>query len=135
MDRAQFLRKTCYATLALAGSCFLLSDCKPSSIIESNGEAIIPLSSFKKGNTIIFSSTTHIQKIIVIKEKDETYKALLLKCTHKGTELEMKDNMLVCPAHGSKFDLEGNVLSVPANRPLRTFPVKVESTKIIIQLI
>ena len=134
MKRRDFIRTTCFASLAITGSCFLLTDCKTASITESNGEAIIPLSEFKKTKTVIFSSKSFMQKIIVVQEADKTYKSFLLKCTHKGADLELKDEMLICPAHGSRFDLEGNVTNIPANKPLKSFPVTVRGKNVVVQL-
>lgn len=111
-----------------------LTDCKPIAITESNGEAIIPVSSFNKTNTVIFGSTSHIQKILVVRKQDKNYKAFLLKCTHKGADLELIDGLLVCPSHGSKFDLEGNVKNIPASKPLRSFPVSERGKNIVVQL-
>jgi nitrite reductase/ring-hydroxylating ferredoxin subunit len=65
---------------------------------------------------------------------DDDYKALLMKCTHQGTELQVFGDRLQCPAHGSEFTNNGAVQNGPADRPLRTFTVSVENDSIKIRL-
>ncbi len=65
-----------------------------------------------------------LQYPIVVFRLDSTqYKALLMKCTHQGTELQVFGDRLQCPAHGSEFTNKGTVQNGPADSPLRSFPV------------
>ena len=42
---------------------------------------------------------------------------------------------VTCPSHSSQFDVRtGEALSPPAERPLRTFPVKVEGGRVLVDL-
>ena len=68
------------------------------------------------------------------KEKDGTYTALLLRCTHADNQLTPAGNGFKCTLHGSSFDNEGHVTNGPAQRPLKKYPTQVESNQIIIQL-
>lgn len=67
-----------------------------------------------------------------LSEKD--YTALLMRCTHQGTELLAGGDKLHCPAHGSEYDQRGKVTQGPAEQNLRTFPVVADDMRILIQL-
>jgi 3-phenylpropionate/trans-cinnamate dioxygenase ferredoxin subunit len=42
---------------------------------------------------------------------------------------------VVCPRHGASFDLEsGRALSLPAYLPVRTFPVRIESGVVMVDI-
>lgn len=61
-------------------------------------------------------------------------------CTHEEWSLAEGvlydfDRSVVCSLHGSRFDLaSGEVIDAPATRPLRTYPVSVESGRLIIEM-
>lgn len=59
------------------------------------------------------------------------------KCTHKGCELEWKDNQdaFVCPCHGAKFGAKGNVLGDPGKIPLKTYEVKTEGDVLLLKIV
>jgi len=62
------------------------------------------------------------------------YSALLMKCTHQGTELQAAGDQLHCSAHGSEFSNNGKVTRGPAETNLRSFPVLITREKLLIQL-
>jgi nitrite reductase/ring-hydroxylating ferredoxin subunit len=72
--------------------------------------------------------------ICVYRFSADEYKALLMKCTHQGTELQVFGDRLQCPAHGSEFGNTGDVQNGPADTALRTFPVTVSGNSIKIKL-
>lgn len=59
-------------------------------------------------------------------------------CTHEGCRLSdgmLKDDVVECPCHDSQFDVtSGAVISPPAEKPVRSFKVKVEGTDIMIEM-
>ena len=61
--------------------------------------------------------------IAVFRFDSNEYKALYMRCTHQGTELQVFGDRLQCPAHGSEFTNTGNVQNGPADSALRSFPV------------
>lgn len=73
--------------------------------------------------------------IIVVRIDGEFY-ALENLCTHDYTPLddgEIDDDEIVCAHHGARFCVRnGEVTAPPAYEDLRTFPVRVESGKILI---
>jgi Rieske Fe-S protein len=72
--------------------------------------------------------------ICVYRFSENNYKALLMRCTHQGTELQVFGDRLQCPAHGSEFTNTGAVQNGPADTPLRTFNVSVLTDAIKIKL-
>lgn len=58
-------------------------------------------------------------------------------CTHDGQSLagaEVEDCQVICPRHGSRFCLKtGEALTPPAYEPVRTFNVKVENGRILVE--
>ena len=72
--------------------------------------------------------------ICVYRFSDSEYKALLMRCTHQGTELQVFGDRLQCPAHGSEFSNKGEVQNGPADTPLRTFPVSATADSIKVRL-
>lgn len=72
--------------------------------------------------------------ICVYRFSEGEYKALMMKCTHQGTELQVFGDRLQCPAHGSEFSNTGDVQNGPADTSLRTFPVVVDGARIKIKL-
>ncbi|MBL7864629.1 MAG: Rieske (2Fe-2S) protein [Cyclobacteriaceae bacterium] len=72
--------------------------------------------------------------ICVYRQSENEYKALLMKCTHQGTELQAAGDHLHCPAHGSEYNSSGQVTQGPATDGLRVFPVTVDNEKVVIIL-
>lgn len=53
-------------------------------------------------------------------------------CTHQGCLVNWKEERkaFTCPCHNSVFAADGKVLQGPANKPLATYPVKLEGQTI-----
>lgn len=75
--------------------------------------------------------------IAVFQVGDRLY-AIDAACTHVGGPLErghVEHGVVTCPLHGSQFDLAtGEVRRAPATRPVRTYPVRVEGTGLVIDV-
>jgi Rieske Fe-S protein len=99
---------------------------------------VVPTQSFvgEKGilKYIVVQNDQLEYPICVYRFSENDYKALLMKCTHQGTELQVFGDRLQCPAHGSEFTNTGSVQNGPADRPLRTFNVTVVDQQIKIKL-
>ena len=52
-------------------------------------------------------------------------------CTHQGCSLaegDLEGTIVTCPCHGSQFDVTtGKVLRGPAREPVRSYPVRLET--------
>ena len=87
---------------------------------------------FREQIIVKFESSTF--PIVLYRFSESEYSALLLQCSHKGTELNVYGDLLTCNAHGSEFNNKGNVLTGPADSPLISFPVTTDAKHIYIQL-
>ncbi len=59
-------------------------------------------------------------------------------CTHEDCAFEdgpITDEEIECPRHGARFNVRsGRATRLPAIRPLKTFPTRVESDRIMIHI-
>jgi Rieske Fe-S protein len=113
-----------------------LSGCGPSYQVLSaeikDDRVAVPADSFVKGPLVLVRPKGWYYSIALRKKEDNTYSALLLKCTHQDNQLTAASNGYSCSLHGSTFNPEGQVTKGPAERALKSFPVSVESNSIII---
>ena len=145
MIRREFISNACLHCISGTALISLLESCGSSKIITANivdSDMIVPVADFrvKKSKTEKFEKVLVVQNeklqypICVYRFDDNHYEALLMKCTHQGTELQVFGDKLQCPAHGSEFNHYGKVQNGPANTPLRTFPITITSTELKISL-
>ena len=100
-------------------------------------------------NWLFVAETNNIEEEDIIRFDNEgkTYCIYLLAdgfyatdgmCSHENVHLEdglVMDNEIECPMHQGIFDIKtGKAVSPPACNDLKTYPVKVESEKIYINL-
>ena len=59
------------------------------------------------------------------------------RCTHDDSpfdDAELDDCEIICPRHGARFSLKtGDALSPPAYEPIRTFKVRVENGRLLVE--
>ena len=139
MQRRDFLLTGCQACAALLviPAITSLEGCastKGLAFTEEAGAVKMPLSSFAKQNAVVVNPKSLMNGLLVVKEPAGDYKALLMKCTHKGQPLALNGQAIGCDAHGSQFDLEGNVTKGPAKSALKSYPVTVEGDQLKIDL-
>lgn len=146
MKRKEFIHtcsKSCL--LIIGGGLTLLQSCMGSQYVAaqlSGSDMIVPLTSFetKKNGTIAYRKyvIAHNDKleypICIYRLSATDYVAILMKCTHQGTELQVFGDRLQCPAHGSEFSTSGAVKNGPAETVLRSFPIIVDSENLKINL-
>jgi Rieske Fe-S protein len=124
----------------------LLEGCSTTKVATAaieGSDMIVPLADFitKKSD-----QTTYKQYLVVQHEKlkypicvfrfdENNYEALLMRCTHQGTELQVFGDRFQCPAHGSEFNNRGEVKQGPAATSLRKFPVTITNNQLKISLI
>jgi len=74
--------------------------------------------------------------LLVVRCGSDLY-AIEDRCTHDGEPLdgaEVESCRIVCPRHGAQFCVRtGEALTPPAYEPLRTFPVRVENGRILVE--
>ncbi len=145
MDRRLFVKKTCGLCLGVPMIAGMLSGCGSvryvDGMMEPSGISVPPaefLSSKDDPSTfrpyIIVRNETLEYPICLYRFSENEYSALLMKCTHQGTELQVFGDQLHCPAHGSEFTNKGLVAQGPAENSLRTFRVLSLTEKILIEL-
>ena len=100
----------------------------------SNNKVSVPVSLFAQSDFQIIQPTDFYYNIGLRKEKDDTYTALLLRCTHADNQLVATGNGFKCNLHGSAFDKEGQVTQGPAERSLKKYQTEIISDQIIIHL-
>lgn len=145
MDRKDFIKTCSFACIGSLALGSMLSGCSTSRAIPAQIQGtniLVPLLHFeqhsKKGTTykryIVVSNDQLKYPICVFREPNGEFIALLMQCTHQGTELQAFGDRLQCPAHGSEFNREGQVTQGPAESTLRRFPVTIENQQLLINL-
>lgn len=145
MDRKEFI-KVCGGTcLGLVGIALLNQSCTGTHYVQGSSTEN-KLSVLKTEFKIIKKNKPDFRKYIVVKndkldfpiivyrEDENSYEAMLMKCTHQGIELNVNGDILSCSAHGSEFSNKGEVIQGPADQKLKTFPVSVDEKNIYIQI-
>jgi 3-phenylpropionate/trans-cinnamate dioxygenase ferredoxin subunit len=86
--------------------------------------------------TAPFSAEVDGIPIVVVRCDAEIY-AVEDRCTHDGEplgEAEVESCQIVCPRHGAHFCLRsGEALTPPAYEPLRTFKVREEHGRVLVE--
>jgi cytochrome b6-f complex iron-sulfur subunit len=129
IDRRSFIR--------CVGILFGIIAALPARLVRAKSLAI-PLAKVKKlekaGGSMILKVKG--QKILFIRETEETIRALDPLCTHKGCALvyNKKAKRLDCPCHQSAFNLEGGVVKGPASKPLKAYDAKLDGDRILLSL-
>ena len=75
---------------------------------------------------------------VAIAAIDDEWYAVADACTHAGCpfteEADLEDGVIICNCHGSEFELRtGAVRRGPAERPVRTYPVRVAGDQLEIE--
>lgn len=77
------------------------------------------------------------KEIMVVNKNGKIY-ALDRICTHERADLSLGflgENYVTCSLHLSQFDLEtGKALNPPAEKPLKTYKVKIEENAVYVML-
>ena len=139
MERRDFLRTSCLGCAGLAVGAGLLSLTGCASLplvkVESDGRTLeIPLTGFAEGTQLIARSPKLAYDVLVMKLPDGSARSLYLRCTHEDQPLTATATGLHCPSHGSRFAMDGSVEEGPATAPLRTFPVRQDTDRYIVEL-
>lgn len=141
MDRRKFLLDSCRVCAAVAAVPALaaLESCggaKALTIEPAAGSNIIdvPVSQFGSAAYTVVKSKRVGDDLIIAKQPDGSYKALVKRCTHKGGPVNMDGADLKCSWHGSRFSMAGTVVSGPASTPLKSYPAMLEGDVVKVDL-
>lgn len=105
------------------------------SLLEAGKKVVVDLAEFGEEIFVVLAIPSLPHLVYLRKLPDNTYAALLMRCTHKQCEVNPAGNKLVCPCHGSEFAADGSVLHGPAKTALLRFPASVEANHITITLV
>jgi 3-phenylpropionate/trans-cinnamate dioxygenase ferredoxin subunit len=82
----------------------------------------------------------NLEQPIAVYRLNDGYYATEDNCSHAQASLaagdiDLEECSVECPYHGSLFDIRsGRVLSLPANRPVKTYPVKVLDDEVLVEI-
>lgn len=138
MERRNFIKKSCMVCLSGMAFNVFLESCGTSKVVQapqlSSGHLQVPLAQFTdENNHVVVRSEKMDYDILIVKNK-ETYKALLLKCTHFANPIFASKTQINCNQHGSAFDMEGKVINGPASENLKTFPTEVSGEFVLVKI-
>lgn len=146
MDRKQFIKTCGFACLGGTALATLLQSCGSANYFAQTTLAGNLLSVKKAGFVVTAKSKPAFRKFVLVKTggfdfpiclfriADDRFNALLMRCTHRGCELQAQGSYLACPCHGSEFDNAGKVQHPPAERDLQTFQTTTDHENIYIHL-
>lgn len=89
----------------------------------------------KYRNYVVVKNEKMEYPIVVYRFDENDYSAVLMRCSHQGSELTVNGDILSCPAHGSEFDKNGIVLQGPAEESLKIFTVSSDENNIYIHTV
>lgn len=140
MERRDFLLNSCRACLGLLAVPAIASmeSCSSSKgmggMTEANGTITLPIADIADKPGVTLHPKSIADPLLVAKQPDGSYVALVLKCPHKGGPLSVVGDQLDCDWHHSAFDMQGNVVKGPAKSGLTKYPVVVEGDKLRIKV-
>ena len=143
--RRKFIKSCCYSALGISIVGPLLQSCGTiyyASVSRNENELIVAKSEFLKvkenktinRNFVLIKTESFGFPICLYKTEENHFIASLLKCTHRGCELNVGGGIYTCPCHGSEFSITGKVLEGPATEELITFKTNTDNDNIYIQL-
>jgi len=141
MKRRDFIKKSCVGCGLVLGSSALLSlleGCVSVKVFNTsiqNHLIRIPLSSLSAEEKLKIIRTENLEyDILLVRESDQSFRALLMKCTHNENAVFTDAKGLVCSLHGSTFDLNGEVTNGPALKNLQRYTVSRDGQDLLIHL-
>lgn len=145
MDRKEFLKLFGFSCLGVIGLSGIMQSCGTTHYAATNVQGNLLVISKKEfeiteGTTLkyrnhIVSKVEGINyPVIIYRNPNDSYKAILLRCSHQGAELSVNGDILTCSAHGSEFSKNGEVIQGPAEQQLTAFKVETDTENIYIQL-
>ena len=139
MDRREFIKAGCTLCMAVGAGAVIssLSACASLPVYKTEiaeNKITVPVSLFAQSNLQIIRANNYGYDIALRKEQDETFVALLMRCTHADNQLISTGNGFTCSLHGSNFSKEGAVTKGPAEYALKKFGVKKTDDSVVIYL-
>lgn len=142
MDRKKFVKTLGICVVGIPLASQVLQSCSSiyyADTLEKGGKITVAKSEFindknKERKYVLITPQDTDFPISLYKIEEDNYVASLLKCTHRGCELNVGGNIYSCPCHGSEFTTTGEVLEGPAEEQLKTFKTTTDDQNIYIHL-
>ena len=137
MERRQFIKSACVACAGMATMLPLLNGCSSSAqLVQAalNGDELhVPFTAFAEKDWVIVRSKQMEFDVFLKKETADSYKAILMRCSHRNNPVQRTSTGFVCHEHGSRFNSDGVVLTEPASKNLTELPTIVKETYVSIK--
>ncbi len=145
MDRNKFLKVCCYTMIGAPTASVLLQSCSSlhfANFSKNDNKLSVPKSEFivegkkkiKSRDFVLIKPEDSDFPICLYKTDKNNFTASLLRCTHRGCELNVGGGIYSCPCHGSEFSVTGEVLEGPANQNLKLYRTESDHEKIYVYL-
>ena len=147
INRRKFIGNSCLTCGAILGAGLLtgsMESCKtaseasttssPAGLSVVNNSISIPLADLNGFEQKAFNVKGLAKPLLVKVQKDGTYECMLMKCTHMGGPLQLRDGQYVCSLHGSIFSTDGKVVKGPAKTPLLKYPAKIDGKMLVVTI-
>ena len=127
MRRHEFLKRCVAFTAGVACLDLGLSGCAPlpyAGYLTEGSALIVNKADFGENEFVLLKVDALPAPIFVAKHTENEYTAILLKCTHRGCQVQPAGEILECPCHGSRYTHAGKVIRGPAPENLTHFTVE-----------
>ncbi len=132
MRRKEFINR-CMMLAAGCVSVDVLTGCTSLPIVShvrEGSKAIVTKSSFEDKEYVLIEVDELPAPVFISKQSEEEYAAVLLKCTHRGCQVQPAGEIMECPCHGSRYSRTGSVLRGPAPKDLMQYSTVVTTDSI-----
>jgi len=146
MNRKEFIKKSAVCCAGVMAGTFIFSGCSASKIVSlpiENNSIVVPFTLFeiqkedkvKFRRNIIINNPQLDYPVVVYRYNENDFRAIKLKCTHQGTELNVNGDMISCSGHGSEFNNKGEVIEGPAKSSLQNYAINKRQDLLIISIV
>ena len=144
MERRKFIKTCCYTAIGIPFGASILQSCgaiyyaslskEPGKLVVAKSEFINEKNNKKTTRDFVLLNMNELGFPICLYKVKNEYIASLLKCTHRGCELNVGGGIYSCPCHGSEFSTTGQVLEGPADQNLKVYKTETDEKNIYIYL-
>ena len=144
MERRKFIKTCCYTAIGIPFGASMLQSCgaiyyaslskEPGKLVVAKSEFINEKNNKKTTRDFVLLNMNELGFPICLYKVKNEYIASLLKCTHRGCELNVGGGIYSCPCHGSEFSTTGQDLEGPADQNLKVYKTETDEKNIYIYL-
>jgi cytochrome b6-f complex iron-sulfur subunit len=133
LNRKTFLKQCATATAGLACADLMLTGCASfpyATFIREADSVLVNRIEIGEIGFVLVDVPDLPAPIYLDQVDDDTFTAVMLRCTHKGCEVKPAGPILECPCHGSQYTKVGEVIEGPAPKDLTRYAVETEGEMI-----